>query len=84
MYVGGVRSTQPDWLPLKSPYSCALGRLSKSVAGEALGSVSPDAVLHWRREGILIKRSEVEAQTLASRKRYNHLLKESYNTAISP
>ena len=40
--------------------------------------------LHGRREGILIKRSEVKAQTLASRKRYNHLLRESYNTAISP
>jgi len=41
------------------------------VAGEALGEVSPDAVLHGRREGILIKRSEVKAQTLASHKRYN-------------
>jgi len=26
----------------------------------------------------------MKAQTLASRKRYNHLLRESYNTAISP
>jgi len=41
------------------------------VAGKALGNVSPDAVIHGRREGILIKRSEVKAQTLASRKRYN-------------
>ena len=49
-----------------------------------LGNVTPDDVLHGRREGILIKRSEVKAQTLASRKRYNHLLRESYNTAISP
>ena len=51
---------------------------------KALGNVTPDDVLHGRREGILIKRSEVKAQTLASRKRYNHLLMESYNTAISP
>ena len=51
---------------------------------KALGNVTPDDVLHGRREGILIKRSEVKAQTLASRKRYNHLLRESYNTAISP
>ena len=36
------------------------------------------------REGVLIKRREVKAQTLASRKRYNHLLRESYNTATSP
>ena len=51
---------------------------------KALGNVTPDDVLHGRWEGILIKRSEVKAQTLASRKRYNHLLRESYNTAISP
>jgi len=41
------------------------------VAGKTLGNVSLDAVLHGIREGILIKRSEVKAQTLASRKRYN-------------
>ncbi len=54
------------------------------MAGKALGNVTPNAVLHGRREGILIKRSEVKAQTLASRKRYNHLLRESYIAAISP
>ena len=43
---------------------------------KALGNVTPDDVLHGRRE--------VKAQTLASRKRYNHLLRGSYNTAISP
>ena len=58
--------------------------MSKSVAGKALGNVTPDDVLHGRREGILIKRSEVKAQTLASRKHYNHLLRESYKPAISP
>ena len=51
---------------------------------KALGNVTPDDVLHGRREDILIKRREVKAQTLASRKRYNHLLRESQNTAISP
>ena len=51
---------------------------------KALSNVTPDDVLHGRREGILIKRREVKAQTLASRKRYNHLLRESYNTATSP
>ena len=51
---------------------------------KALGNVTPDDVLHGRREGILIKRREVKAQTLASRKRYNRLLRESQNTAISP
>jgi len=51
---------------------------------KALGNVTPDDVLHGIREGVLIKRREVKAQTLASRKRYNHLLRESYNTAISP
>jgi hypothetical protein len=44
----------------------------------------PDDVLHGRREEILITRKKVKAQTLASRKRYNHLLRESQNTAISP
>ena len=47
-------------------------------------NVTPDDVLHGRREDILIKRREVKAQTLASRKRYNRLLRESNNTAISP
>ena len=43
---------------------------------KAPGNMKPDGVLHGRRE--------VKAQTLASRKRYDHLLRESYNTAISP
>jgi len=43
---------------------------------KALGNVTPDDVLHGRRE--------VKAQTLASRKCYNHLLRGSYNIAISP
>ena len=51
---------------------------------KALGNVTPDDVLHGRREGVLIKRRGVEAQTLASRKRYNHLLREFYNSAIPP
>ena len=51
---------------------------------KALSNVTPDDVLHGRREEILIKRREVKAQTLASRKRYNRLLRESQNTAISP
>jgi len=45
--------------------------------------VTPDDVLHGRREGILIKRSEVKAQTRASRKHYNHLLRESCKPAMS-
>jgi len=51
---------------------------------KALGNVTPDDVLHGRREEILIKRREVKAQTLAQRKRYNELLRESQNAAISP
>jgi hypothetical protein len=46
--------------------------------------VTPDDVLHGRREEILITRKEVKAQTLVQRKRYNRLLRESQNTAISP
>jgi hypothetical protein len=46
--------------------------------------VTPDDVLKGRREEIVIKRREVKAQTLAQRKRYNRLLRESQNTAISP
>ena len=51
---------------------------------KALGNVTPDDVLHGRREEILITRKEVKAQTLAQRKRYNRLLRESQNTAIPP
>ena len=51
---------------------------------KALGNVTPDDVLQGRRVEILVKRREVKAQTLASRKRYNRLLRESQNTAISP
>ena len=50
---------------------------------KALSNVTPDDVLHWRREEILLKRREVKAQTLAQRERYNRLLRESNNTAIS-
>ena len=51
---------------------------------KALGNVTPDDVLHGRREEILITIREVKAQTLAQRKRYNRLLRESQNTAIPP
>ena len=51
---------------------------------KALSNVTPDDVLKGRREEILIKRREVKAQTLAQRKRYNELLRESQNAAISP
>ena len=51
---------------------------------KALSNVTPDDVLHGRREGILLKRREVKAQTLASRKRYNRLQRESQNAVISP
>ena len=51
---------------------------------KALGNVTPDDVLHGRREEILITRKEVKAQTLAQRKRYNELLRESQNASISP
>ena len=50
---------------------------------KALSNVSPDDVLNGRREEILIKRREVKAQTLASRKRYNRMLGESQNADIS-
>ena len=51
---------------------------------KALSNVTPDDVLNGRREEILITRQEVKAQTLAQRKRYNELLRESQNAAISP
>ena len=51
---------------------------------KALSNVTPDDVLHGRREEILITRKEVKTQTLTQRKRYNRLLRESQNTAISP
>ena len=51
---------------------------------QALGNVTPDDVLHGRREEILFMRKDVTAQTLAQRKRYNELLRESQNAAIAP
>jgi transposase InsO family protein len=51
---------------------------------KALGNVTPDDVLQGRREEILVKIREVKAQTLASRKRYNRLLRESQSTVIPP
>ena len=54
------------------------------MGSTSLSNVAPDDVLHGRREEILIKRREVKARTLASRKRYNHLLRESKTTTISP
>ena len=51
---------------------------------KAFGNVTPDDVFHGIREGVLIKRRGVKAQTLASHKRYNHLLREFYNAAYSP
>ena len=51
---------------------------------KALGNVTPDDVLRGRREGILIRRREVKAQTLQWRKRYNRQRRVSDNTATSP
>jgi hypothetical protein len=51
---------------------------------KALSNVTPDDVLNGRLEDILVKRREVKDQTLAQRRRYNQLLRESQNAAISP
>ena len=51
---------------------------------KALSNVTPDDVLNGRREEILITSKEVKAKTLAQRKHYNELLRESQNAAISP
>jgi len=51
---------------------------------KTLSNVTPDDVLRGRREGILIRRREVKAQTLQWRQRYNRQRRESYNTATSP
>ena len=51
---------------------------------KALSNVTPDDVSRGRREGILIRRREVKAQTLRWRKRYNRQRRESSNTTISP
>ena len=71
------------------------GELEVAIAGvvdyynhrryhKALGNVTPDDVLHGRREGILISRGEVKTQTLQWRQRYNRQRRESYNTATFP
>jgi len=51
---------------------------------KALSNVTPDDVLRGRREGILIRRREVKAQTSRWRERYNPQRRESYDTATSP
>ena len=51
---------------------------------KALSNVTPDDVLRGRREGILIRRREVKAQTSRWRQRYNRERRVSYNTATSP
>ncbi len=51
---------------------------------KAHGNVTPDDVLRGRRDGILIRRREVNAQTLQWRQRYNRQRRESSNAAISP
>jgi len=51
---------------------------------KALGNVTPNDVLRRRREGILIRRREVKAQTSRWRQRYNRQCRESYNTATPP
>jgi len=51
---------------------------------KALGNVTPDDVLSGRREGILIRRRGVKAQTSRWRQRYNRQRRESYDTATSP
>jgi len=51
---------------------------------KALSNVTPDDVLRERREGILIRRREVRAQTLRWRQRYNRQRRVSGNAATSP
>ena len=51
---------------------------------KALSNVTPDDVLRGRREGILIRRREVKAQTLQWRQLYNRQRRESSNAATSP
>jgi transposase InsO family protein len=43
---------------------------------KALGNVTPVDVLHGRREAILQRRREVQAQTIERRRRYNSTLRE--------
>ena len=79
-----------DQVPYEAP-----GELEAAIAGfvdycnnrrchKAPGRVTPEDVLHGRREGILSRRREVKAQTLQWRQRYNRQRRESSNAAISP
>ena len=43
---------------------------------KALGNVTPSDVLRGRREEILQRRKEVQAQTIERRRRYNRALRE--------
>ena len=51
---------------------------------KAPGNVTQDDVLKGRRDGILIRRREVKAQTLRWRQHYNRQRRESINAATSP
>jgi len=50
---------------------CNLHRYHK-----ALGNVTPADVLYGRREQILQRRKEMQAQTIQHRRDYNHALRE--------
>jgi len=51
---------------------------------KALSNVTPNDVLRGRREGILIRRRGMKAQTLRWRQRYNRQRRVSSNAATSP
>ena len=51
---------------------------------KALGNVTPEDVLHGRREGIVQKRKEVQLQTIELRRRYNRTLRELTNSSSKP
>jgi transposase InsO family protein len=49
---------------------------------EALGAVSPDDMLNGRREGILKRRKEVQAQTIQNRRTFNQSRRSQPSPAL--
>ena len=51
---------------------------------KALGNVTPSDVLRGRRENILRRRKEVQAQTIQRRRRHNRALREMARPQSGP
>ena len=66
-------SCPPTWRRLSRPSSA---NYNQRRDHKALGNMTPSDVLKGRRQEILQRRKEVQAQTIGRRRRYNRALRE--------